>query len=133
MLEQYPDKVKIVFKNFPLPNHKYAKKAAIAALAAHRQGKFWGMHDRIFANYSKVNDEMINQFAKELDLDTKQFDRDRLDKKLTDIINRDLWEGKRAGVRGTPTVYINGKPLKKRSLAGFRRVIDQELRIPKNP
>ncbi len=133
MLELYPNKVKIVFKNFPLPNHKYAKNAALAALAAQRQGKFWGMHDRIFANYSKVNNVMINQFAKELGLDTKQFDQDRLDKKLADIVNRDISEGKRAGVRGTPTVYINGKSLKQRSLSGFRRVIDQELRKPKNP
>lgn len=127
MLEQYPNEVKLVLKNFPLPNHEYAKDAAIAALAAHRQGKFWEMHDLIFANFKQLTEKKFNDFATELSLDKDQFSRDRSDKKLMDKVSSDLLDGQRAGVRGTPTIFVNGKLLKQRSLDGFKRVIDQEL------
>ena len=66
VLEKYPKQVKLVFKNFPLRNHRYAKKAATAALAANRQGKFWEFHDRLMENATRLNDKKIEDIAKEL-------------------------------------------------------------------
>ena len=127
VLGQYPKDVRVVFKNYPLPNHEFALPAAIAALAAHRQGKFWPYHDKIFQDFSKLSEEKLRAFAAALGLDLEAFDTARKDPALRELIGRDVREGNAAGVRGTPTVYVNGKMLKNRSLDGFRAMIDQEL------
>jgi len=127
VLAKYPDKVKLVFKNFPLRNHKYAKKAAKAALAAHAQGKFWEFHDLLFKNYNKLNDKKIDEIISKLKLDKKAFDKKMKARKTQASIQKDLDEGVKAGVRGTPTIYINGKLLRVRSLEGFKSIIEKEL------
>ena len=127
VLEKYPGKVKLVFKNFPLRNHAQAKPAAIAALAAGKQGKFWEYHDKVFENYKGLNSEAFEQFALDLGLDLKKFEADRKSRDLADLVNADLQEGSRAGVRGTPSIFINGRRLNQRSLAGFSAMIDREL------
>lgn len=127
VLEKYPGKVKLVFKNFPLRNHAQAKPAAIAALAAGKQGKFWEYHDMIFENYKGLNNEAFEKFARDLGLDMKKFAGDRKSKDLADLVNADLQEGSRAGVRGTPSIFVNGRRLNQRSLEGFSAVIDREL------
>jgi protein-disulfide isomerase len=127
VLEKYPDDVKIVFKNFPLGNHKFAMKAATAALAAESQGKFWEFHDLLFKNYNKLNDQKIREIALELGLDQTEFEKKMKDPKITAMIRQDVREGAQAGVRGTPTIFINGRRLKDRSLKGFQSAIDKEL------
>ncbi len=127
VLEKYPEEVKIVFKNFPLKNHKFAKKAATAALAAGSQGKFWEFHDLLFKNYNRLNDKKIRDIALELGLDMVKFDKKTKDPLIQERISRDLRDGNRADVRGTPTVFINGKRLRDRTLPGFQKVIDREL------
>ena len=77
MLENYPKAVKIVFKNFPIRSHKFAVQAAVAALAADRQGKFWEFHDELFQNYSKLNEEKVQEILAKLKLDKTQFEKDR--------------------------------------------------------
>ncbi len=127
VLEKYPGRVKLVFKNFPLRNHAQAKPAAIAALAAGEQGKFWEYHDMIFENYKELNNEAFEKFARDLGLDMKKFAADRKSGDLADLVNADLQEGSRAGVRGTPSIFVNGRRLNQRSLEGFSAVIDREL------
>ena len=127
VLEKYPDNVKIVFKNFPLRNHKFARKAATAALAAESQGKFWEYHDLLFKNYNKLNDQKINEIALVLGLDQTEFQKKIKDPKIAAMISQDVQEGAQAGVRGTPTVFINGRRLNDRSLKGFQTAIDREL------
>jgi protein-disulfide isomerase len=127
VLEKYPADVKIVFKNFPLRNHKFAMKAATAALAAESQGKFWEFHDLLFKNYNKLNDQKIREIALELGLDQTEFEKKMKDPKITAMIRQDLREGVQAGVRGTPTTFINGRRLNDRSLKGFQAAIDREL------
>jgi protein-disulfide isomerase len=127
VLEKYPEEVKIVFKHFPLNNHKFAKKAATAALAAGSQGKFWEFHDLLFKNYNRLNDKKIRSIAIELSLDMVKFDKKTKDPLIQERISRDLRDGNRADVRGTPTVFINGKRLRDRTLPGFQKVIDREL------
>ena len=127
VLEKYPADVKIVYKNFPLRNHKFAMKAATAALAAESQGKFWEFHDLLFKNYNKLNDQKISEIALELGLDQTEFNKKMKDPKITAMIRQDVREGAQAGVRGTPTIFINGRRLKDRSLKGFQAAIDKEL------
>ena len=128
MLDKYPDKVKLVVKNFPLNKHKFARKAANAALAANEQGKFREFHHRLFENYNALNDAKIQDIAKELDLDMEKFNKDTKSSAFQNLINRDVRNGIQIGVRGTPTVFINGKVLKNRNLSGFIEMIEMELR-----
>ena len=73
VFEQNPDKVKIVFKNFPIRGHAFAVKAAQAALAAYGQGMFWEFHDLLFKNYNVLSDEKIEEIRSQLGLDANQF------------------------------------------------------------
>ena len=127
VLEKYPDDVKVAFKNFPLRNHKFAMKAAIASLAAQGQGKFWEFHDLLFENYNKLNDQKIQDIAVAVDLNLEEYEKMKKDPATQGRVRRDLSDGRRAGVRGTPTVFINGKRLRDRSLQGFQAAIDKQL------
>jgi protein-disulfide isomerase len=127
VLERYPDEVKIVFKNFPVRSHKFAEKAAAAALAADRYGNFWEFHDLLFKNYNKLNDQIIQGIALGLGLDPREFQFAMKDPTLTKIIQRDVQDGRKVAVRGTPTIFINGRRLKDRSLKGFQAAIDKQL------
>ena len=128
VLERYPNDVKLVFKNFPLRSHSFSRPAAVAALAAGRQGKFWEFYDLLFKNYSHLNEKKVREIAQQLNLDMEKFDKDQKDPQLMAIINRDVSEGDRAGVRGTPTVFINGRFLRNRSLSGFEELIEKALK-----
>ncbi len=130
MLEKYPNQVKLVFKNFPLRNHKFSMQAAIAALAAEKQGKFWEFHDLLFKNYNHLNEQKIKEIAQQLNLDMEKFEKDRKDPQIRAMINKDLAEGNQAGVRGTPTIFINGRLLRNRSMAGFQELIEKALKKP---
>jgi protein-disulfide isomerase len=125
---QYPNEVKIYFKNFPLNIHRYSKKAAVAALAADRQGKFWEFHNKLFENYRSLSDEKITEIAKELGLDMNAFEKDRHSASINNLVNRDMMEGQKIGVRSTPSVFINGKLIKRRNLKNFQLKIDAELK-----
>ena len=122
-----PDKVKLVIKHFPLSKHRYARKAAAAALAAASQGKFWEFHHKLFQNYKSINNEKIQQIAKELNLEMKKFNKDMASSAVHALINRDLKNGRQIGVRATPSIFINGKILKPKSVNDFYRAIDDEL------
>ena len=128
MLDKYPKEVKLVFKNFPLSKHKFARKAATAALAAKAQGRFWEFHDELFENHRNLNDAKIQEIAKELGLDLERFKKDMKDPAIQKLIIRDVKNGREAGVRSIPTVFINGKLLRNRRLQGFQRMIDAELK-----
>jgi protein-disulfide isomerase len=128
VLNKYPNDVKLVIKNYPLTrSHKFAWKAAAAALAANEQGKFWVFHHKLFENFKVLNDTKIQDIAKELGLNLEKFNKDMTSGAIANKINRDIKDGKNIGVRGTPTIFINGKFLKKRSLSGFSELIDAEL------
>ena len=128
MLGQYPNDVKVVFKNFPLTRiHKFAMNASIAALAANQQGKFWEYHDELFKNYNQLNDEKFDEIAGTVGLDMEQFKKDMQNPALSAMVERDLQDGVTAGVRGTPSIFVNGRLLQQRSLQGFQQIIDDEL------
>ena len=115
MLEKYPNDVKLVIKHFPLSIHDYARKAAIAALAAGKQGKFWEAHEKLFANQNDLNDAKVEAIAGELGLDMEKFKKDLQDPAIASIIDRDMNDGLKANVQGTPSIFINGKLLNQRN------------------
>ena len=127
VLEKYPDDVKVAFKNFPLRNHKFAMKAAIASLAAQGQSPFWDFHDLLFENYNKLNDQKIQEFAQAVGLNLEEYEKKKKDPAIERRVKQDLSDGSRAGVRGTPTIFVNGIRLRDRSLKGFQAAIDKQL------
>ena len=128
LLEKYPADVRVVFKNFPIRSHKFAIKAAMAALAAGRQDKFWKFHDKLFENYNRLNNSKIQEISTELGLDQTKFNEDQKSPVEAARIRKDYEEGIRLGVRGTPTVFINGKRLKNRSMQNMEAMVQQEMK-----
>ena len=127
MLEKNPKTVKIVFKNFPIRSHTFSVQAAVAALAAGRQAKFWDFHDELFKNYKRLNEDKVQEIAAKLKLNLAQFEKDRKDPLLLEQLRYDYNEGIRVGINSVPSVFINGRKLKERSLKGFQTLIDKEL------
>jgi len=123
----YKDKLKVVIKHFPLTNHKFARIAAQASLAAHKQGKFWEFHSKLLENYDSINDDKIEEIAIELKLDMEKFQADINLPDIQRIINRDIQNGKDIGVAGTPTIFINGKQINPRTFDDFTTKIESEL------
>ena len=129
MLEKYSKKVKLVHKNFPLSSiHPVAHKAAVAALAAHAQGKFREFHHKLFENYRALNDAKIQEIATELKLDMERFNKAMQDPSIKKLIARDIKEGDEAGIKGIPIIFVNGKLPKESSLQGLEDLIEAELK-----
>jgi len=128
VLQHNPKTVKVVFKHFPLGFHKSARPAALAALAAQKQGKFWEMHDRLFANQKELTPEKFRALAQGLKLNLGQFDKDQANPEQVQRLEKDINDGRRAGVRGTPTLFVNGRRVKDRDVAVIQKMIDEELK-----
>jgi protein-disulfide isomerase len=131
VLEQYPKEVKLVSKNYPIPTHAFSRQATTAVLAAGEQGKYWEYHEKIFANMSALSDQKLLDIAREVGLNMDSFQKSLKDPKHQNAIDKDISDANRAGVRGTPTIFINGRILTNRSLEGFKAMIDEELKKKK--
>jgi protein-disulfide isomerase len=106
--KKYGDKVRFVFRQFPLPMHENARGAAEAALAANAQGKFWEFHDKLFQNQGKLTRDGLEEFAKEAGLNVPEFKK-ALDAKIYAAdVDADVKLGESVAVQGTPTMFING-------------------------
>jgi protein-disulfide isomerase len=134
-VNDYGERVRLIFRNYPLPMHKYAFFAARAAEAAGQQGKFWEMHDALYDNQKEWSDSMeprvqFDSYATRLGLDVQRFKADMERQDLTDRIKADMQRGNTLNVRGTPTVYLNGRELMPGKLVteeDLRREIDAAL------
>lgn len=109
LVATYPQDVRIVFKQFPLPMHPDAELGARAAVAARAQGKFWGMHDRLFANRTKMSRDDVVGHAKDLGLDVQAFETALDDGSTGARVAADKRAGAVIGVRGTPSFFVNGR------------------------
>jgi predicted DsbA family dithiol-disulfide isomerase len=107
--EIYGDKVRFVFRQFPLNIHPQAPKAGEASLCANEQGKFWEMHDALFADQSKLAVADLKATAVKLGLDAAKFDACLDGGAMTQIVARDMADGMAAGVSGTPALFVNGR------------------------
>ena len=127
--ETYGDKVRIVFRQFPLRSlHPNAQKAAEASLCAHDQGKFWQMHDLMFEEQDKLDVAALKDKATRLELDTQQFAQCLDAGKYQEQVQQDVRAGVQAGVGGTPAVFINGRFLNgAQPFEALAQVIDEEL------
>jgi protein-disulfide isomerase len=126
--KNYGGKVRWVFKHFPLDFHPDAPLAHRAALAAGEQGKFWEMHDAIFANQRAMKRDDLIRHATSLGLDMTRFVSDLDDVRFDRVVKRDTVEGMRAGISGTPTFFINGERLVgAQPFEKFTAIIDREL------
>jgi protein-disulfide isomerase len=101
--------VNVTFKHFPLPLHPRAPLAHRAAQAAAEQGRFWEMHDLLFANQRRVERGDLAGYARQLGLDVDRFERDMNDPRTAAAIEADARDGRQLGVNGTPTFYVNGR------------------------
>ncbi len=127
--KQYQGKIKIAFKNQPLPFHQNARIAAAAGLAAHEQGKFWEMHDKMFANQQALDRSSLEKYASELGLDMGKFKTALDSNKFEATIAADSSEGAKVGANGTPTFFINGRQVVgAQPIEQFKAVIDDELK-----
>jgi protein-disulfide isomerase len=128
-LDAYPTQARLIFKHLPLTSiHPQALPAALAAAAAQKQGKFWEMHDKLFANQRALAPEQLKQYAGEIGLDVAKFEADMQSEEVKQMVQEDMDLAQRVGVRGTPTIFVNGKILQTRSLDGFKGVIDPILK-----
>lgn len=109
LLKAYPTQVKLIFKEFPLEIHSQAELAAHAAVAAQRQGKFWPLHDAMFANRDNLTRDNLLLLAKGAGVDMKRFESDLDSTEVRETVTRDVQDGMQAGVEGTPTLFINGQ------------------------
>ncbi len=126
--QDYGDSVRIVFKHLPLEIHPDARAAHAAAEAAHRQGKFWAMHDRIFLNQRDLRPETLEGYAKEIGLDLDRYRKDVVSADVKKAIEADLEQAQKLGVTGTPSFFINGRNLSgAQPYPNFKRMIDEAL------
>lgn len=127
LVKKYPDRVRVVFKHFPLSFHPVAKQAAIATEAAALQGKFWEMHDAVFATQEMLDEKLIAGHAKGLGLDMAKFEKDMKDPAVIAKVESSIEEGKSLGIDGTPALYVNGRLFAlQRNVAGFEQRIEME-------
>jgi protein-disulfide isomerase len=130
VLKAYPTQVKLVFKQFPLvESHPEAAISAAAAMAANQQGKFWQMHDAMFANHGSLSRQAIMGWAAGLGLEMKRFAADLDSPAIKQAVKQDMEDGNKAGVDATPTIFIDGQKYNGAlSLDAMKPVIEAELK-----
>jgi predicted DsbA family dithiol-disulfide isomerase len=108
LLDEYGNQVRLIYKNYPISKlHAEARDAAAAAVAAGRQGKFWAMHDKLFANQDHLTPADLEKYATEVKLDLKKWKADL--GAAQDRVEKDHAEGEKLDISGTPTLYVNGR------------------------
>lgn len=129
VLQRNPDTVNMVFKHMPLGMHQLAEPAAKAAIAAQEQGKFWEMHDALFAAASGggLSADSIEKAAKDIGLDMEKFRADRDGQAVQERLSKDMSAARMAEVNGTPTLFVNGRRINAPNPDFIQKMIDQEL------
>jgi len=109
LLKRYDGQIRFVYKNFPLGSHQFAEKAARAAIAAHKQNKFWEMEVALFDNQANLQPQAVEGLAKSIGLDMPRFLKDWESEAVADFVARDRKQGERLELTGTPSIFINGR------------------------
>jgi len=128
IVSEFGDRVRLVVRDFPLSQHANAPKAAEAAEAAREQGKYWEYVTALFRNQSALEVDKLRQYASELGLDRVRFDAALDSGKFAEKVQRDLLEGQRLGVGGTPTFYVNGRRVSDRSYESLKATVEAALK-----
>ncbi len=131
VLRAYPTQVRLFFKQFPLDIHSQAALAAAAAVAAQKQGKFWQMHDALFASHNDLRRPTILALASAVGLDMKRFEADLDSPEVRKAVSKDLDDGTNIGVMSTPTLFIDGQHYNGNiKLDVLKPILDAELKHP---
>lgn len=126
LLAANPDKVRVVFKHLPLPMHAQAEPAALAAIAAQRQGKFWEMHDGLFMT-QQWTPNTVTETATRVGLDMTRFQADLNSQETRMQLAKDRADAQAAEVNATPSIFVNGRPARERSLPALQAMVDEAL------
>jgi len=128
VLAAYPGKIKLVYRDFPLPMHPLAPKAAEASHCAEGQGKYWEMHDKMFAAQGKLEVPELKKYAREVGVDGDKFDKCLDGGDMAKVVNEHHQAGEKLGINGTPAFFINGRFLNgAQPIEEFKSLIDAEL------
>jgi protein-disulfide isomerase len=132
VFDTYGDRIRLIYREYPLPNHPNARPSSEAGLCANEQGKFWTYHDKLFANQRRLGGADLKQYAVELGLDASRFNACLDSHKYAKQIDADIEAANEAGVNGTPAFFINGRALSgAQPFEEFKKVIDDELAAKK--
>ena len=126
LLDANKDSLRVVFKNLPLRMHEQAEAAALAAIAAQKQGKFWQMHDALF-EIKEWNPAVIDETAKAIGLDMTKYTADKSSQESRMQLGKDMNDAQIADVSSTPSLFINGRPVKERSLPNMQAMINEAM------
>ncbi len=135
LMSEYGNKIKFVFRNYPLPMHNKAYEAAVASEAAGLQGKFWEMQNLLFTNQQKwVADsghrKLFDEYAKTIGIDVEKFNNDFLGINAKTRVDADMKRGNALSLQSTPSLFVNGKPVifEQMTLEALKPIIDAELK-----
>jgi protein-disulfide isomerase len=135
VVKEYHPRVRVIFRNFPLAIHKFARDAALAAEAAGLQGRYWEMHDMLFREqpvWSSANDvrTLFSSYAETLGLDLRQFKKDMESEKAGERIESDQARAKSLGVKTAPTLFVDKRQMgpNDRNPEGVRRLVDEAMK-----
>ena len=125
---EFAGKVSLAFKDFPLPMHPHAEKAAEAARCAEEQGQFWNFHDMLFENHQKLELAQLKEYASALKLDAARFDQCLDAGEQAALVQKDIVQGQLLGLTGTPSFFINGHFLSGAvKYSTLREIVAQQL------
>jgi protein-disulfide isomerase len=127
LIAEYGDRVRLVVRDYPLTQHADAQKAAEAAEAAREQGKYWEYTALLFQNQSALQADKLKEYATRTGLDRAKFDAALDSGKFAESVQRDMHDGDRAGVAGTPTVFLNGRHIVDVSYEGLKAAVESVL------
>jgi protein-disulfide isomerase len=128
ILKEYGQRVRLVVRDFPLDMHKNAEKAAEAAEAAREQGKYWEYTAILFKNQETLEVPKLKEYATQVGLDRARFDQALDSGKFYEKVQRDLREGEKLGINGTPTIFINGRRIRERTLEALKAAVEAALK-----
>ncbi|HKV33650.1 MAG TPA: thioredoxin domain-containing protein, partial [Pyrinomonadaceae bacterium] len=128
IVSEFGDRVRLVVRDFPLTQHANARKAAEAAEAAREQNKYWEYVAVLFQNQSALSVDKLRQYATDLGLDRAKFDASLDSGKFAEKVQRDVLDGHKLGINGTPTLFINGKRISDNSYESMKAAIEAALK-----
>lgn len=126
LLAKNPDKLRIVFKHLPLPMHQQAEAASLASIAAQKQGKFWEMHDALF-QITTWTPTVIDETAQRIGLDMVRYKADVAGQEVQMQLAKDKSDAQLADISATPSLFINGRPARDRSLPALQKMVDEAV------
>ena len=128
LISEYGDKVRFVYRDYPLPNHSDAPKAAEATHCAGKEGKYWELHDLLFANQGALGLAEVKGYAASIGLNSEEFLTCLDSGEMKPVVVASLQEGEKLGVNGTPAFFVNGRMLSgAQPYERFKEIIDHEL------